>query len=70
MLGLRLILRTLQVGSPHVCPLPLPLPLPQATDPLQTEQVLEEAKLRMQEEMERRANAKEADVAMDKEKIR
>ena len=53
-----------------MCHLPLPLPLPQATDPLQTEQVLEEAKLRMQEEMERKANAKEADVAMDKEKIR
>lgn len=47
-----------------------PLPLPQATDPLQTQQVLEEAKLRMQEEMERRANAKEADAAMDQEKIR
>lgn len=41
-----------------------------ATDPLQTQQVLEEAKLRMQEEMERRTNAKEADAAMDQEKIR
>ena len=47
-----------------------PLAPPQATDPLQTQQVLEEAKLRMKEEMERRTNAKEADAAMDQEKIR